>query len=65
MQQNGDGYMDFYFIILRPLLFERPQKRKEEKPKCVYMETYSKERKYGWLHSVNLLGQIKWIRIQF
>lgn len=30
MQQNGDGYMDFYLIILRPLLLEIPQKRKKK-----------------------------------
>lgn len=32
---------------------------------CVCVWRHSKERKCGWLHSVNLCGQMMWIRIQF
>lgn len=52
------GNMHIYFISLRPFLFETCQKRKGEKPECVYSENDSKERKPGWLHSGHLPGRV-------
>lgn len=52
------GNMHIYFISLRTFLFETSQKRKGEKPECVYSENDSKERKPGWLHSGHLPGRV-------
>lgn len=52
----GDGYMDIHYIILRAFLFEIEQKKKKEREKkslSVFMETHTKERKCGWLHSIS------------
>lgn len=45
-----------FIILFSELLFEIEQKKKKkrkEKLKCVYMETHTKERKCGWLHSIS------------
>lgn len=61
----GDRYIDIHVIIIRPSLFEIRKNRNKGRPKCVYMETHLKVRKYEWLPSVRFPGQMTWTRTQF